>query len=171
MSKDPKIIRVGDKIKVVIPEFFTRCGYPMTLQDGREYIEKELRQKIEEFVNQTGIVSFPILLQADTESDLLVDSIVTAFAYAYVKKMAFGGKERKIYTLASPYYRNKIFKVDGVRFVKTGIYTPGRAVFDYWGWNEYCQPFLSEEKTHKILQLAVGEIECKNVEKIYDTIK
>ena len=42
MSKklDPKIIRVGDMVRIDNPEMFIRCGYPMSLEDACKEVDE-----------------------------------------------------------------------------------------------------------------------------------
>lgn len=45
MSKEKVVYRYGDKVRVVNPEFFIRCGYPKTIESESDvvYQEKEMR--------------------------------------------------------------------------------------------------------------------------------
>lgn len=175
MSKDPKIIRVGDEVKIISPCFFDRCGYPMTLDDGRKYVQENYCEKVKVFINDLGFFDKDrVLFDYDIDASLTYDRIVTALAYACVKKQGFGGNEKKIYTTCYKYYKDRVYIVDDIRFVKTGVYSPGSynaGCNYYYGGEDYSPPFLAKEQTHKILSVGIGEIECNNVEKIYDTAK
>ena len=52
-KKDPKIIRVGDKVRIVNPEMFVRCGYPMTKQDAREEVFSRFSQQAIQLMRDT----------------------------------------------------------------------------------------------------------------------
>src|ERR1035437_6191904 len=57
---DPKIIRIGDKIKIINPEIITRVGYPMSFNDAIEDVEKIYRNEIIDFLNKTIYKSFEV---------------------------------------------------------------------------------------------------------------
>ena len=40
-KKKEQVIRIGDRIKVINPEIFMRCGYPLTIQDGIKMLSPE----------------------------------------------------------------------------------------------------------------------------------
>ena len=47
---DPKIIRNGDRVRIVTPEIFVRCGYPLCKADLREDIAKNYGKIIEDLI-------------------------------------------------------------------------------------------------------------------------
>lgn len=151
---NPNIIRVGDKVKILNPEIFIRCGYPLTPPDVYEEVAKLYGEKINAFVRET--LGFPPKQMPTTEEEIdydfyydsreartLEDKILNAFCYYSVKMKGFGGKERKIYTEHYKQYQDKVGIVEKIKFHKTGIYTP----------DDYDPPYLSNEEVHKILKL------------------
>jgi len=202
MKKDPKIIRVGDTVKIINPELFVRCGYPLSRNDCVGMIKKQYESDIIDlihcvyqgidFIKRDADGKFPdssFVLKNDVFSDKFRDNaclssvhreIIDRLAYAKLNSLKFGGNERKILTEKKEEFRNKVAKVVGIRFVKTGIYDAGYQIAD----DDWCQSGLSDEKTHKILELtALGEnrynkwtvygqnisIESIHVEKIFET--
>lgn len=162
---NPNIIRVEDKVKILNPEIFIRCGYPLTPADLYEEVAKQYGEKINAFVRET--LGFPPKQISTTEEEIdydfyydsreagtLENKILEAFCYYSVKMKGFGGKERKIYTETSKSYQDKIGIVEKIKFHKTGIYTPGRGPgYSAYEPDDYDPPYLSNEKTHKILKL------------------
>lgn len=160
-KKDPKIIRVGDKVRIVNPEMFVRCGYPMTKQDAREEVFSRFSQQA-------------IQLMRDTlghEYDWVAyHTVMEALAYGWMKQHHFGGNNREIYTAYEAMAKDQIGIVTKIRFVKTGIYVCGYQTEE----DEYISSYLKNQETHKILSLRVFyrnyvdyvQIEAKNVEKI-----
>lgn len=176
MKKDPKIIRVGDTVKIINPELFVRCGYPLSRNDCVGMIEKQYESDIIDlihcvyqgidFIKRDADGKFPdssFVLKNDVFSDKFDDSfrlssvyreIVDRLSYAKLISLNFGGNERKIFIEKKEEFRNKVAKVVGIRFVKTGIYGAGYQFAD----DDWCQSGLSNEKTHKILKLnSLGE--------------
>jgi hypothetical protein len=157
---DPKIIRVGDEVKVINPECFLRCGYPLTKLDVYQEVEEKYNRQIYELIRHTGM--------HDPKYHLVKYKIIDALAYGLLKQRRFGGHERKIYTDTWKELHNKIGVVRKIKFVTTGTYNAGGGYAE-----DYDPPFLSSVGTHKILfiyvpiMVVVTWIEADNVEKIY----
>jgi hypothetical protein len=180
MSKKAKdgIIRVGDKVRILNPQMFVRCGYPMTVIAETELVEKELGVKIAEFIHSvTPDRNFiPGLRPTTSKFEYLKTKITRELAHYRCCLKNWGGKTRQIYTEENPYYANKVCCVVGVRFVKTGEYEPASGGgYSYYGdIEDFEPPYLAVNKTHKILQLDYGfsfsaaEIEACHVEKVVE---
>jgi hypothetical protein len=159
---DPKIIRIGDEVKVINPETFLRCGYPLTKLDLYEETMEKHSDQVDFLLSHTGM--------HDPKYHLVKYKIIDALAYGFLKQRRFGGHERKIYTDTWKELHNKIGVVRKIKFVKTGIYNHGGHGLDV---DDYEPPFLSSVGTHKILLIyvpimgVVTRIEADNVEKIY----
>tara|TARA_Y100000310_G_C20698933_1_gene827876 strand:- start:5569 stop:6150 length:582 start_codon:yes stop_codon:yes gene_type:complete len=168
-KKDENIIRVGDKVRVINPEFFVRCGYPKDFNDVAADISVRYRTNIERLMAEVGIV--PDLFS--NEGDRAFQKIAKALAYAKLKKEGFGGSIRSIYTQRKDEHEGREFRVDRIFFVKTGKRVPGH-VRPMGDVEDYELPYLANEKTHKILHIYANdsitydgqEIEAKNVEKL-----
>jgi len=163
-KKDPKIIRVGDTVRIINPEFFIRCGYPMSFKDACRIVEKEHKDRIAEFIRGfdfttytnkgSGLLGFPIS-EEKWEDNRTFSKIVGALAYEYVRAKRFGGTERKIYTKHCPDYKDKRMTVEYIKFFQTGNYVrgSGESYDSYAGEYDYDPSFLEDQKTHKILGL------------------
>ena len=99
------VIKADDRVRIKNPEFFVRCGYPKSLEVEKELVEKECKEEIDKFLNKFGF--FEVSLTTDAYSDFYnigvpyqdaYDKIVTALAYARIKRDGFGGDHREIYT-------------------------------------------------------------------------
>lgn len=163
-KKDPKIIRVGDMVKIINPKFFVRCGYPMDFKEAFGFVDRNYNAPIHKLIKEIEPVAGP--LHGKTFD--AYEKIVRVFAYEYMKMNRFGGPERRIYTREIRKQLSETCRVLDIRFVKTGTYVRG-------AYEE--PPYLSNEQAHKILMLdcfaiAEGviepfdEIEVKNVVKI-----
>jgi len=178
---DPKIIRVGDTIKILDPQLFIRCGYPLCLRDMKSEVEKSFENIIEDLIysvgrgnqfmqrNDKGLYldqskvknsSFGSSRQSGHSREYY--KILRELASVRIKVKNFGGNDRKIYTEKYEMSKDKEALVAKIKFVKTGLRVSGSSSYDnYSGHNEYDPPYLEGEKTHKILELDLcrGEIE------------
>lgn len=153
--KNPNIIRIEDEVKIIIPNFFIRCGYPLSFQEAEEIIKKEYRKEIIAFLNSFSFTRINDFLPLDHAIDNLkcFKKIVSSLAYDYINSKNFGGCERKIYTKEFSKYKNMIMVVDDIKFVKTGNYTMGSKYHSYDNEYDYDPPELREQKTHKLIHV------------------
>lgn len=155
---DPKIIRAGDKVKIVNPEVFVRCGYPLCKADLKEEIYQHYGKLIEDIMYSVGKGNK--LISRNEESlfpaaDIMIDPFNNKFidelASIRLRAKKFGGNERKIFTKRYEDLKDKVFYVRGTRFVQTGFYVPGDSSQYYSEYDDFTPPYLDKAKTHKIL--------------------
>jgi hypothetical protein len=160
--KNKNIIRTGDIVRIINPEFFIRCGYNLCLKDLIDKFEKERMDEIENFIDvflgdekgKNELIKLGIRKTNPKEFSRTGKEIAKALAYAYMIKHSFGGKERKIFTERKEEYINTDFMVCDIRYHKTGIYFPPSGGYDsYFNEYDYESGGLKNEKTHKILEL------------------
>ena len=167
-KKDPNIIREGDWVKVINPEIFIRCGYPMDYKEEAKKAYDEHGIAIRGFLwHQCGILP-PIYENRDFEHT--VERIAERIGYLKCKTANFGGAERKIFTERREEYLGLEGWVNGVRFVRTGTYYAPSGGYSYDGEYDYDPGGLYKPKTHKILTMFFNgqedfEIEAIHVEK------
>lgn len=165
-----QVFKIGEKVKIINPEFFIRCGYNLTIQDGLNMITPEERQVILKMLDKKSQFNYSY-----HGGDKIFDKILNEIAYSKIRGMGFGGKERKIFTKRIENLTNGTGTIISKKTVKTGKYESGYV--SGWETPEYNPPFLGNEKTHIILSLDLVEnpdeiyldalrIEEKNVEKI-----
>lgn len=185
---DPNIIRVGDKVKIVNPEFFDRCGYPMSLKSAIDEVSNKFKPQImkllsamfkeslsEKHYDREMLEKDLDMLMAYNPYNRHFEEIAKAAGSVWIKSNGYGGDERRIYTKICEDYRGKIAIVDSIRMVKTGDYVPASGGNDYWGESDYEPAYLTNQKSHKILSIfyprlistgEYNEIEEIHVEKI-----
>lgn len=147
---DSSIIRVGDNIKIIIPEMVERVGYPLTKKLIVESMTVEQKSKLYRTIAEIfGLKHYSgdsNLLFYDTKDD---DRLLYAIAGRILKEKGWGGRERKIYTAIDESYRGQVYTVYKKKVVKTGKYNHGSSWQDYWtGEYDYDPAYLSNEKTH-----------------------
>lgn len=157
------VYRRDDRVRVIIPRVFERCGYPMSIQDAREEISKmrEGDKLIYDLIQSFGI---------DIRYGNVYGKIVNALAYGLLHTRGFGGPERTIHTVERPEIKGQIYRVTDKFVVKTGIYRRGSSdPEDPEG------PSLRNVKTHTILRVESIDagfnydyfsIEATNVERV-----
>jgi hypothetical protein len=151
------IIRKGDRVKVVNPEFFIRCGYPMTKEDVlRSVLKTGDVKKIEDFLSDFGIYQhFFAIPGTDIKHTLetraytqVFDRVADALAYGILAAKRFGGRERKVFTEKKEQYLNAEGTVVGRKVVNSGYYQPG------WSDEYEGEPaYLTNQKTHVIFDV------------------
>jgi hypothetical protein len=146
---------IGDKVKILRPEIFIRCGYPIDLLIERESIFQEHGKKIEDFIRSLFGTNHKFNIDHTTME------IARALAYYQAKTTGFGGKERKIYTETMEHLQDSVMYVIGRRTVKTGIYQPASHTTS-WDGDDWEAPYLANEETHVILKLGRSQVPWKN---------
>lgn len=163
MSKSDKIIRVGDRVRVVNPRRFVRCGYKLSKEDGiKEVLGEETKTetlgplfrgepvhanepKIHEFLRSIGIEKW-----RERDYRNLVDQL----GYMMVYTKGFGGRQRELFFDNDiDHFHGKDFNVVEIKFVRTGEYYAPAGGREYDGEYWYEPGGLMEAKTHKVLGL------------------
>lgn len=167
MKKD--IVRPGDIVKIINPEFFIRCGYPLSLKDGVKMILDDekgiqaLENAIKEILkDKNGLDNKIIPINGNSFQSILRShdfyNIVRILAYYKILKEKFGGNERKIYTKKVKEAKGHEFTVLSKKMVVTGKYIPGSRL-RRWEDDDYDPPYLDDTKSHMILYLSDGSID------------
>lgn len=123
------IIRVGDHVKVIVPEVVLRVGYPKTVDD---YIE-QARAK------------YGAMLDRDM-GEYYATKALRQIAYGLARVDGFSGRERSLHKAVIPDLLNKNFYVSATKTAKTGTYFPPSGCYD-----DYEPGGLANEKTHKLV--------------------
>ncbi len=146
-TKTP-LIRVGDTVRIVTPEFFVRCGYPLGFADVAAKVRADHGGAIEAFLKSVGVRYPDTSFEPPPRS---VDKVVKAVAFDLLKLAGHGGRERRIHTVTFPGMAGCDSVVTGVRFVKTGDYQPRRTYGGYDGY-DHDPAYLANEQTHRLLE-------------------
>jgi len=155
-KKDPKIIRVGDIVDVVVPNIFVRCGYPLSFDAALKEVKLLYGDSIRTFMNDIDDLRKHKSLLKDYNTRLVIDDdnktylkIARALTYDYLNIKGFGGFDRKIYTERRDHIAERRLLVENTRFVKTGTYVSAGTYGDHDKYTS--SSYLSNVKTHKIL--------------------
>lgn len=149
------VIRAGDIVRIKNPEFFIRCGYPLSIQDGIKQLmdtQSEDYRKITEFADYFGLSKNILNVKKDFQQ------IIRILAYYKIQEQNFGGRERKIYTQFVETAKDHEFEVIGKQTVVTGYYVPATGRSSMWN-DEYEPPYLDDPKVHVILSLYDGSVD------------
>jgi hypothetical protein len=170
-----QIYKINDLVKIVIPEFFVRCGYLLTPSIVKDEIDNDpvKVQIIIDFLSKFDIVcKNDVLLGLTFKDNEAYRKITYALGYAIAGNRGLGGKSRQIFTESKPKLKNKVFEVVGKFTKKTGDYYGSSSYQGYFDpYPEYEPGGLRNEKTHVILEVVPQndvwvdsyKIEAKNV--------
>lgn len=159
MSKRKNVFRINDRVKIINPLLFIRCGYPLTKEMIRETMTDEQKNAVHEMCSKFGMKTKIPLIEdiwnADLSSldDRAYRQVLDVMSGVLLRKQGWGGSERKIYTEHDPQFINATGYVYGKRVVKTGHHVSGYGYTSYWGETDYEPPYLSQEETHVILEI------------------
>lgn len=149
MSNKKDIIRVGDYVRVVKPNRFLRCGYPLTIHD--------VMPEVHRMVSETDLTDY-ICSALEVNHQQLdeygkFNTFLRNIAYCKLRQKKFGGRNRSIHTVFDPSLQDVVGKVSIIKYHKTGMYVPGSCYTTIDSEYDCDPPFLSNEKTHKILSI------------------
>jgi len=172
MIKKKEIFRRDDKVKIINPSVFLRCGYPLNRQMVKDKMTAEQKELIATMVRKFGPNDF----------ESVNEKVLDVMSGVILENERWGGRERSIHTELRPYLINTIGWVRSKRTVKTGSYRSGGVSRDYYsGYDDYDPPYLENEKTHIILSINVNtetglfgetiEIEQCHVKKVLNQVE
>lgn len=156
------VYRPGDRVIIMQPQVFVRCGYPFDVVKETDSILTHYRFDIEQLIEKIDQNGQPSHYGFDPD----IRAVASRLARIVAIRRGYGGNERRIYTEWCAEILGKEGTVFSKRVVKTGNrYGPsgGRDEDGHW----YEPGRLENEKTHVILQvygpMTMFEIEAANV--------
>lgn len=157
MSKPDSIIRVQDKIQIVNPLIFVRCGYPLSKKLVKETIITEYQKKlIKDLLRNFGICFSNSSLFGPPEKSTkwtTYDKILDLLAGSVLAQKGYGGRQRQVFTEEVPEFKGVQARVVGRRVVKSGRYYGASGGIDSWtGECDWEPGGLADMKTHVILE-------------------
>lgn len=179
VSKKDRIIRVGDRVRILRPRIIKRWGYDNNLQDVVDEVLYNHKHTIEEFIHSL-VHNRPLINCATRVSNKAIQKVAFGLAYEIVHDRMRTGNVRKLFYkdgeedfIVLNHQEGQIAEVSAVKIVQTGVYYPPTHSDDGWGSYVDCPGGLSDIKTHKLLQLNWTNdwIEACDVEKIHDRPK
>jgi hypothetical protein len=155
-----KYAAVGDKVKIVVPEIFKRCGYALTAEVLRSTRTQEIDNKVQAAAQVIAEKPKPDagvkLCDPYDVVDRHTRGLLTKAVCSYImNNEGWGGRERKIYEEHGEHLRGAVCTVESKRFVRTGTYTHGRVCGSYYDEPEWEPPYLDGVKTHCVYTLTV----------------
>ncbi|PWC98013.1 hypothetical protein [Azospirillum sp. TSO5] len=151
MSKK-NVIRIGDKVRILDPRLFIRCGYPLCHKDVVDDLERNRSDDIQAVAKQFGIAA----------SGVVRDRLVSALAYGILRSKRFGGHERSIHlTEPRDHLGGLVTTVADKAVVVTGSYFPPSGYYD-----DYDPGGLDGAKSHVILTLRAYDDDPADLDRI-----
>lgn len=157
MSLKKNVIRVNDRVKIINPEVFVRCGYPWS----KEYVKENVITKEQRVIIRNLLypnLKRPITIDDVFGQDETVEELkmIDILAYVILMENGYGGRERTVHTKLREELRGKTGVICDRKVVKTGCYFPGSSHQGYFdAYPEYEPAYLTNEKSHVILQILV----------------
>ncbi len=168
------IIRVGDRVKIINPAIFIRCGYPWDKQYVKDKIftekqKKDLHHLLESFgfsANRFDLSSYLNSGEKFTteRNEALYEKLLDELAYAALKKNGFGGKERMLFSKIRPEFLNKTGIVCLKKVVHTGSYIRGLFCEQE---GDYIPAYIENRVVHSICSIWLDQGEEVKVHDTY----
>lgn len=148
-SKDAPIYRENDIVKVVNPEEFIRCGYPLCIKDVAAGFTGDQIIRLTELLADFGAERIHKFSVRDQFAD-----VIERIAYHVMKSKGFGGDTRSIHTQRNESLQDLMCYVIRKKVVKTGEYVPEHgSCGSYYEECDYEPAQLYPTGTHVILYL------------------
>lgn len=148
-----RVIRVGDRVRIIKPSIFVRCGYPLCISD----IKKELESKVVLDAMRMAGVPIPAYVLSsevlDATTRRAYQQIAGGMALAIINQRGYGGNERRIYTKEDLSLSDLDFYIISKRTVVTGERYGWYRRNDFFGDVEDEPPGLTNIKRHIILSV------------------
>lgn len=149
-KKNRNPIKQGSWVKIVIPKFVERVGYPHDLKYYSSRVESKHGDAIRNLIStNTENKWFEF---NDWRSTRAFEEILQTLAWRAAHADKWGGKERSIHLIDRP----ELFNAEGwaVKFKRcvTGIYSPGFRSGGY-EYDEWEPPYLYNQKHHRLVRL------------------
>lgn len=152
---DPSVIRIGDHVRIIKPDIFVRCGYPLSKEQAVSDVSKLFGGIVEDLVfsvhNGDKFIKSDKPIFPDSGIERQCKKILSDLAYVRLMGKNFGGTKRSIYTKTEPNLIEKNARVQNIKFVQTGEYIRGYGGRGWFEDDDYYPPYLSGSKSHKIL--------------------
>lgn len=137
---------VGDKVRIIVPKFVVRVGYPKLVKDYEAEAERRSGPALEEAMRAAGV-------RAYARDSKHWKVMVREIAYLMARADGFGGKERAIFWDEKPEYERATATVREIRTVHTGTYRSPWSYTNYDGEYESDSGGLRDEVRHRILRV------------------
>lgn len=147
-------LKVGDAVRVVVPKFVLRVGYPKDLKhyiaEAERLAGADVAALIQKLVPESQFVH-----GTDWKEQRVKERTLSNLGWLMAHADQWGGRERTIHFIERPDLKDADGWVCGLRRVVTGTYSPGyrSGGYEYEEWNP---PFLDNAKTHRIAKLVGG---------------
>lgn len=150
-----KVYHVGDEVRVIVPQFVERVGYPLTKKIVKQtLITKEDEKAIYDLLNRYYSASAVSPIMIDVTPDKNYEAILEVIAGVVMRKNSWGGKNRSLHLVEKAELINRTARVLSKKVVQTGEYVAGKSYSDYWtGEVDYEPAYLSNRKDYVLLKL------------------
>lgn len=149
-------LRVGDLVRVIVPHFVVRVGYPKSIEDYLPEVDAHMPavdEVLARLMKSHGGL-FGHGLRGSEPCELRIRGRIRRdLAYLCAKADGFGGRERTVHFREMPEYASREACVAAIRTAVTGTYCPASGGTNYFGEDEYDPPGLMNEKRVRLAEL------------------
>ena len=150
--KRDRVIRVGDRVKIVTPKRFIRCGYLHDMEFYKNLLAP-LAVDIEALVVKARATA-DMAARPPFFTTKPYPQLLQALAYQVALDDSFGGADRTIHEEDVPEWQDLECTVSGISTVVTGTRcSGGYCGGSYYDNDEYEPPSLDDQKRWRILDL------------------
>ena len=138
--------RPGDTGRIVIPRFVQRVGYPKTVADYHDQLDKMgkvVHQLIPQLIEAVGA-------RVPVRDGKPRQAIERQLAYLMAQSDGFGGPERSIHWTEYPELEGWPFEVCSMRTACTGFYIPAQGCDE-----DFDPPALTQTKHHRLATIGL----------------
>lgn len=145
-------IQIGSAIRVVIPKFVERVGYPRDLKYYSQQVEARQGDQIRNLVANNSTSKW--FEYNNWRSVKAYEEILQALAWRAGHADGWGGRERSIHFVEKSEFLNKEGWAQGFKRCVTGTYSPGYRTGGY-DYDEWEPPYLYNQKHHRLVELCL----------------
>lgn len=155
------VYHVGDKIRVVIPKFVVRVGYPKQVKDYEDQAQALAGQHLDAAMRAAGVGAY----SWDSKQ---WKRMVREIAYLIACNDGFGGRERSIHWEERPEYERATGTITSIRTAHTGTYNPPWSCQSYDGECDGDPGGLINEVRHRILSINYFQRDREVEQRVYN---
>lgn len=119
-------MKVGSKVQITTPDFFERCGYPISFKEAKDKLIADVYLKTGLYLHDALATYFPFL---DTKFNLFyskskeVSEIIDLMTRCYLREdLRYGGDDRKVFTINLPEHKDKFAFIHRRKVVYSGTF-------------------------------------------------
>lgn len=145
-------IKTGSWVKVIIPKFVERVGYPNSIEHYSKIAETDAKLLLNSVFRKLFPCWNSSLDSGNWRTKKAQEEIYRSLGWAMAHADGWGGRKRTIHFIEKPEFLNAEGWAQNFKRCVTGTYSPGYRSGGY-GYEEWNPPYLYDQKHHRLVQL------------------